>query len=341
MNESNTKEIKISVLVIAYERKEFIKEALLSVLDQTIPRNQYEIICVVGFKDEEISKFMIENNIAEIYCHCRIGTNLSIGLNSCKGNYVVFLEDDDKFARNKLELVLKAFEKNNIIYYHNNHETIDKYSKILNQNKVKKKLFVSQFSRSTLWYPPHKYHWIAKNGGDFNLSSMAVSRAYINKYNSVLAKIQSAADFIVFSVLMQDNFPFYFDINRTTLYRMHENSETHSIERNHEKLIDHSNREYRSALIVYENLNSEPVKRMVVEWLLSLKFYAYVAGIKDLKPSFIDKLKLLYYGITAPNTSYLISILVVVIYSMFPTYIDKIAVKRASKIYKVSFKNSK
>ena len=122
---------------------------------------------------------------------------------------------------------------------------------------------------------------------------------------------------------------------------MHENSETHSIERNHEKLIDHSNREYRSALIVYENLNSEPVKRMVVEWLLSLKFYAYVAGIKDLKPSFIDKLKLLYYGITAPNTSYLISILVVVIYSMFPTYIDKIAVKRASKIYKVSFKNSK
>jgi glycosyltransferase involved in cell wall biosynthesis len=341
MDKSNIKGIKISVLIIAYERKEFIKEAILSVLDQTIPRNQYEIICIVGFKDEEISTFLKENNITEIYCHCRIGKNLSMGLNSCKGDYVVFLEDDDKFTRDKLELVLKAFENNNIIYYHNNHEIIDKYSQTLNQKRIKFKDIFKQFTQSITWDPPHRYHWIGKYGGAFNLSSIAVSTTYISKYNSVLAKIESAADFIVFSVLLQDNFPFYFDVNRTTLYRMHENSETHSIERNHEKLIDHSKREYRSALIVYESLNSEPVKRMFVEWLLSLKFYAYVAGIKDLKPSFIDKLKLFYYGITAPNPSYLISIIAVVVYSMFPKYVDKLAVKRTTKIYKISYKSNK
>lgn len=341
MKVSNIKDIRLSVLVIAYERKEFVKETLLSVLDQTIPPNLYEIICVIGFKDEGISNFLKENNIIEIYCHCRIGKNLSIGLNSCKGDYVVFLEDDDKFTRDKLEMILKAFENNKIIYYHNNHEIIDKYSQILDLNQVKKKSFDRQFTRSTLWNPPHNYHRITKYSGDFNLSSIAVSRSHIIKYNSVLAKIESAADFIVFSVLLQDNFPFYFDVNRTTLYRMHENSETHSIERNHEKLIDHSKREYRSALIVYESLNSEPVKRMFVEWLLSLKFYAYVAGIKDLKPSFIDKLKLFYYGITAPNPSYLISIIAVVVYSMFPKYVDKLAVKRTTKIYKISYKSNK
>lgn len=331
MDKSNIKGIKISVLIIAYERKEFIKEAILSVLDQTIPRNQYEIICIVGFKDEEISTFLKENNITEIYCHCRIGKNLSMGLNSCKGDYVVFLEDDDKFTRDKLELVLKAFENNNIIYYHNNHEIIDKYSQTLNQKRIKFKDIFKQFTQSITWDPPHRYHWIGKYGGAFNLSSIAVSTTYISKYNSVLAKIESAADFIVFYLLMQDNHPFFFDINRTTLYRIHENSATNSVQRNHKKLIDYYSREYHSSLIVYESLKSGPLKKMFVEWILSLKFRAYLAGVKSLKPSIIDKLKLLYYSLTGPNISYLIAIIAVIVYSRFPKYIDKIADNRATK----------
>ena len=166
---------------------------------------------------------------------------------------------------------------------------------------------------------------------------MAVSRTHITKYNSVLDKIESAADILVFFLLMQDNLPFFFDINRTTLYRVHENSESHSLQRNHEKLVDQSKREYHSSLIVYESLKSKSVKKIFIEYyVLPCKFYAYVGGIKDLKPSFIDKLKLLYYGLTVPNTSYLILIIVAILYSIFPKYIDKIAEKRATKKYKIS-----
>jgi len=341
MEAPNIKVIKISVVVIAYERKEFIKEALLSVLNQTITRNQYEIICIVGFKDEMISKFLKENDITEIYCHCKIGKNISIGLNSCKGDYVVFLEDDDKFTRNKLEQVLKAFVNNNIIYYHNNYEIIDKDSSILNINQVKIKSFYRQFNHSTLWNPPHNYHRITKYGGGFNLSSMAVSRTHIIKYSSVLAKIELAADFIVFFLLLQDNLSFFFDTNKTTLYRIHENSETHSIPRDQKDLIDHSSQEYRSVLMVYESLKSLESKKIVLQSLLSLKFHAYVAGCKDLKPSFIEVVKFLYIGLTTTNLSYLMILIAAVVYSMFPKYIDKLAVNRESKRYNVFFKNSK
>ncbi|MEM0143780.1 MAG: glycosyltransferase [Candidatus Parvarchaeum sp.] len=48
----------ISVVVIAYNRKKFIRKALLSVLAQTISKSMYEIIVIKGFKDKEIDNFI-------------------------------------------------------------------------------------------------------------------------------------------------------------------------------------------------------------------------------------------------------------------------------------------
>ena len=289
-----------------------------------------------------ISTFLKENNITEIYCHCRIGKNLSVGLNSCKGDYIVFLEDDDKFTRDKLELVLKAFENNNIIYYHNNHEIIDKYSQILNLNQVKKKSFDRQFTRSTLWNPPHHYRRVIKYQGSFNLSSIAVNRSHIIKYNSVLAKIEVAADNIVFFLLLQYDLSFFFDISSTTLYRMHTNSETHTIHGDRTGAIGTLNRRYYSIFVVYKSSKSALVKKICVGWMLYAKFLAYLLGDKDIRPSFIAKLKLLYYSLTAPaqNKSYLTLLIAVFIHRIFPTYVYN-TIKRTKKFNDIYTENQK
>jgi len=54
---------KLTVIISAYKRKDFIKEAVLSALNQTISKDKYEILCVVGFKDENFSTFLKDNDI--------------------------------------------------------------------------------------------------------------------------------------------------------------------------------------------------------------------------------------------------------------------------------------
>ncbi len=56
----------ISVIVTAYNRKEFLKEALASAVNQDLNRDFYEIICIKNFKDANIDSYIKENNIINI-----------------------------------------------------------------------------------------------------------------------------------------------------------------------------------------------------------------------------------------------------------------------------------
>jgi glycosyltransferase involved in cell wall biosynthesis len=53
----------ISVIIIAYNRKIFLKDAIKSVLNQSLDRNLYEIIIVKNFNDKDIDDFIDPNGI--------------------------------------------------------------------------------------------------------------------------------------------------------------------------------------------------------------------------------------------------------------------------------------
>jgi glycosyltransferase involved in cell wall biosynthesis len=41
----------ISVIIVAYNRREFIRETVKSVANQTLPKDEYELIVVKNFED--------------------------------------------------------------------------------------------------------------------------------------------------------------------------------------------------------------------------------------------------------------------------------------------------
>lgn len=131
MKMSINKEPLLSVLVMAYRRKEFIMEAIESVLNQTIPRSDYEIVCLVGFHDDNLSAFFQRNSIKEIFCDGKMDQTIASGIAAFSSDVVVFIEDGDKFGSDKLERVLQAFKKYNCVYYHNNTELIDENSRLI------------------------------------------------------------------------------------------------------------------------------------------------------------------------------------------------------------------
>ncbi len=125
----------ISVIITAYNRKEYILKAIKSALNQTLDKKYYEIIVVKNFNDDEIDNFINKNNIKSILSNNKL--LIIDGIKCSQGNIISFLEDDDLFFNNKLETVNKIFNDKNIVYYHNYYYPIndsDEYTNFNNQD---------------------------------------------------------------------------------------------------------------------------------------------------------------------------------------------------------------
>ena len=60
---------RFSVVIIAYKRKEFLINAVNSVLNQRYPREMIEIIVVKSFEDNEIDSILLKEQVRCVYTH--------------------------------------------------------------------------------------------------------------------------------------------------------------------------------------------------------------------------------------------------------------------------------
>jgi len=106
---------KVSVVIVTYNRPEFISLAIQSVLDQTY--QDFEIIVVDNGVEKPAKEIVESFNENRIYylpqienTGCPGGKN--IGMKNMRGEFVAFLDDDDAWFSEKLKLQIEAFEKN-------------------------------------------------------------------------------------------------------------------------------------------------------------------------------------------------------------------------------------
>jgi len=106
--------LTFSVIIPTYNQADFIKAAIDSVLEQTLP--DFEVIVinnyssdhtldVVGqFKDARIQVIDYQNDGV-------IGASRNVGIKASKGEYVAFLDSDDTWYPTKLERVAEAIKE--------------------------------------------------------------------------------------------------------------------------------------------------------------------------------------------------------------------------------------
>jgi len=174
--------VRISVIIIAFNRKDYLLQAIKSAVNQTLNRSLYEIIVAKNFNDEQIDAFMKKNNVKSIFYdkvnprsgYIDQGAFYSLALEQASGDVLCFLDDDDYFVKEKLEKVHRIFERNRkVVYYHNRQIFIDD-----NGNRIKKR----------------------RKGPDYNSSSISVRREVINP--AKLKKVEFSADtFLYLSAL--------------------------------------------------------------------------------------------------------------------------------------------
>ena len=106
---------KVSVIVTNYNRKDILAETIHSILNQTF--TDFELIVVDNFSDYDFFEHINSFNDTRIRAFQNqnngiIAVNRNFGIKKAKGEYIAFCDDDDTWAKNKLEVVIDHIKKN-------------------------------------------------------------------------------------------------------------------------------------------------------------------------------------------------------------------------------------
>ena len=214
---------KISVIITAHDRKDYIIECLKSVLDQTLDRNLYEIIVVKNFDDAHIDDLINKNRVINVKTsNDAIGEKFLLGAEYSSGDILCLLNDDDLFTKNKLEYIFHLFTENNdLIYYHNSFVTIDEQGGIQNNN-----IILKNFMFNTKNIHKNAIKTALSGLNTFNDSCITVKRKIILECKALLINIRGNQDTILF--LLSSTFEGILIGNREklTIYRSHISAST-------------------------------------------------------------------------------------------------------------------
>ncbi|AFK50616.1 glycosyl transferase family 2 [Thermogladius calderae 1633] len=211
----------ISVIITAYNRREFLKHAVRSVLNQTLDKGLYEIIVVKNFKDPEVDRLIEQSRGKVIELDAAsIGLKLARGIEEAEGEVVAFLEDDDIYMPTKLVRIYDVFSNDEkLIYFHHNVAAIDKNGKPI-FDKLIEHSNVNEFVRAES--ANEKKAIFAKYGWSLGLrnSSMAVRRDFIKRFVNVIRLFPDAVDVLLYLLALSSEGTILHSPERLTLFRL-------------------------------------------------------------------------------------------------------------------------
>ena len=105
---------KVSVVIPTHNRPKLLKRAIISVLAQTY--QDFEIVVVDDGLEQRASKVIasFNDNRIKYIQHKKEkggGAARNTGIKNSRGEYIAFLDDDDEWLSEKLEIQMKKFEK--------------------------------------------------------------------------------------------------------------------------------------------------------------------------------------------------------------------------------------
>lgn len=219
------KDFGISVIITAYNRNEFIVEAINNVLHQTVIGFSFEIIVVSNF-NVNVSDFGPNFEIKTVLMDGTIGEFLFTALKAAKYDIVAFLDDDDTFASGKLLSLMRIFSSNQeLCYYHNDMKYIDRAGNTVHYLSLVEKRHRS-LDRGNIIFDAKSNLSAIKTAldkrGDFNLSSVAIRKNCYVEYFPLLKQIKGSTDGFFFWTGIISMGQLMIDHKKLTNYRLHD-----------------------------------------------------------------------------------------------------------------------
>ena len=157
----------VSIITPMYNNEDVIKETIDSVSNQSY--SNWELILVDDFSSDETVKtvqpLVLENSRIKLFQHSKnrgAAKARNFGTEMAKGSYIAFLDADDLWCSNKLELQLEALKRADVCF--GSYELVDANTKPL---KVKVKAIKSLSYKKLI-----KANYIGNLTGIYNSSKL-------------------------------------------------------------------------------------------------------------------------------------------------------------------------
>tara|TARA_A100000164_G_C21907921_1_gene774058 strand:- start:1366 stop:2124 length:759 start_codon:yes stop_codon:yes gene_type:complete len=187
----------VSVIIPYYKKKNYLEKAINSVLKQSYKNIELIII----FDDSDLKYFKILkkkfkkiNKVKIIKNKKNLGAGFSrnIGIKLSKGYYIAFLDSDDIWNKNKLEVQIDFMEKNNINISHTSYKIINEKNMIIGRRKAVEKLTYKELIKSC----------------DIGLSTVVLKKKIISK-NNLFPKLTTKEDYVLWLNLSKKKLDIY------------------------------------------------------------------------------------------------------------------------------------
>ena len=195
----------VSVIIPYYKKRNFVKEAIISVLNQSY--DNLEILLI--FDDTNLNDFDFLKEIAKldkrinlIKNNTRLGAGLSrnVGIEQSNGKYIAFLDADDTWSQDKLKDQIFFMKKNNYKISHTSYYITNEKNKIIGQRKARDLLSLNEVLKSC----------------DIGLSTVIIEKNIILKNEIKFPALVTKEDFVFWLMLFRKNYKFYaYDKNMT------------------------------------------------------------------------------------------------------------------------------
>jgi len=252
-----------SVIVTAYHRRTFLREAVRSVLDQDLDRSDFEVVVVKDFVDAELEAELAATS-GSVRVHTenleRMGEMISKGVELARGEVVCFIEDDDRFRPGKLRGLRELFRRSpEVGFVRNSYVGIDAEGHALPswerlRPQPPRSLRLSPSARG-----PGGLAFVFRYGIHINLSTMAIRRELLVPWLPRFREVPASPDLFVFLLGAISDRVVQVESERWNDYRVHA-STSHSAlrEGNEEKDLADTLRSEATARVMERLLSQGP-----------------------------------------------------------------------------------
>ena len=188
----------VSVIIPYYKKRNFIKDTLNSVTNQTY--ENFEILIIYDDTNQNDFEFLLEiaklsNKIRIIKNSTKLGAGFSrnIGIEKSMGKYIAFLDADDTWSPDKLKTQILFMEKNNYKITHTSYLIMNEKKKIIGQKKARNLLSINDILKSC----------------DIGLSTVVIERKLIVESGIKFPNLVTKEDFVFWLKLFQNKHKFY------------------------------------------------------------------------------------------------------------------------------------
>tara|TARA_E500000178_G_scaffold3100_1_gene3299 strand:+ start:501 stop:1247 length:747 start_codon:yes stop_codon:yes gene_type:complete len=195
----------VSVIIPYYKKRNFIKDTIVSVINQSYVYLEILIIYDdTNLNDfefiQEISK--LDNRIQIINNNGRLGAGLSRnkGIERSNGKFIAFIDADDTWDPDKLKDQISFMKKRNYQISHTSYFIVNEKKKIIGQRKARDLMTVDEILTSC----------------DIGLSTVVIEKKVITKTTAKFPQLVTKEDFVFWLTLLKKKYEIYaFDSNLT------------------------------------------------------------------------------------------------------------------------------